>query len=180
MKVGSNTVSNVVSKGQEFFKNILDKLNLKKKAIAFCVENWSQFKSWVKYSLSLKKNGSGGYPSCPDEHEYNNPETIGELIKREKEVALQAESDAEEKLSSSDAQEEAVSSDKTGPVRIEIIDYDHGEASAKDALVSVFNLGFDQAGEMLNNLPVCLYISEEELVEADQILFDAGITFAVL
>jgi len=175
MKVGSNTVSNVVSKGQEFFKNILDKLNLKKKAIAFCVENWSQFKNWLKYALSLKKNGSGGYPSCPDGHEYKEPVTIGELISNK----INSEPE-EDKLSSSDAQEEAVSSDKTGPVRIEIIDYDHGEASAKDALVSVFNLGFDQAVEMLNNLPACLYISEEELVEADQILFDAGITFAVL
>ncbi len=75
----------VVSKGQEFFKNILEKLNLKKKAIAFCVENWNQFKSWVKYSLSLKTDGSG-YPACPDGDV--EAKTIGELIESEVADAL--------------------------------------------------------------------------------------------
>jgi len=85
------------SKGQEFLKNILDKLNLKKKAIAFCVENWSQFKSWVNYSLSLKKNGSGGYPDCPDED-------VEEFLDHKESHKNQPK---EEKLSFSDAQEEA-------------------------------------------------------------------------
>ena len=95
---------NVVSKGQEFFKNILDKLDLKKKAIAFCVENWGQLKSWVKYSLSLKKNGS---------NEVKEPATIGDLIKNK----MPKSEPEEERLDFPDAQEEAIKmkSEKDAP-----------------------------------------------------------------